>query len=281
MLRNARVFVTGRFVASPDWLEGIRSRYLTQVFVDEATDFSAVQLACTMELAHPRLRSWFACGDLLQRITAHGVQDLSQIEWIARGGSAVDIREVRIGYRQARRLRELSAALAGRQERGVEAPEGEEDADIWPLLAEHHTEDRLGAWLGDRILEVEHAVGRVPSIAVFVDGDDRIDDLVAATRPSLEKRNVPIVGCKGGRLVGDAREVRVFDIRHIKGLEFEAVFFAGIDRLAERLPDLFDRYLYVGITRAATYLGVTCEASLPTRLDFVRPRFGDATSHRW
>ena len=70
MLRNARRIIqhsegrrlqmTGQY----DWLESIRGRHLTQVFVDEATDFSAVQLGCTIELPDPRLRSWFACGDL-------------------------------------------------------------------------------------------------------------------------------------------------------------------------------------------------------------------------
>lgn len=52
--------------------------------------------------------------------------------------------------------------------------------------------------------------------------------------------------------------VRVFDIQHIKGMEFEAVFFVSIDQLATLHPALFDKYLYVGITRAATYLDVTC-----------------------
>ena len=165
--------------------------------------------------------------------------------------------------------------------RPVEAPAGEEDADVWPLLAEHHTGAQLGAWLADRIVHVERAVGRLPSIAVFVDGEDRVDELVGLIQPHLQKRNVPIVGCKSGRVVGDAQEVRVFDVRHIKGLEFEGVFFVGIDRLAERLPDLFDRYLYVGITRAATYLGVTCDASLPASLEFARANFGDASVHPW
>jgi len=86
------------------------------------------------------------------------------------------------------------------------------------------------------------AIGRLPSIAVFVDGDDRIDPLVTATQRILAERNIPIVGCKEGRIVGDAREVRVFDIQHIKGLEFEAVFFVGIDGLARRIPDLFQRF---------------------------------------
>lgn len=54
--------------------------------------------------------------------------------------------------------------------------------------------------------------------------------------------------------------MRVFSIEHIKGLEFEAVFFADVDRLAEAQPELFDRYIYVGATRAATFLGLTCSA---------------------
>jgi UvrD-like helicase C-terminal domain len=70
----------------------------------------------------------------------------------------------------------------------------------------------------------------------------------------------------------DAREVRIFDVQHIKGMEFEAVFFVGIDRLAERIPGLFLRFLY-GVTRAATYLGLTCETVLPKRLEPVRPHF--------
>jgi len=48
-------------------------------------------------------------------------------------------------------------------------------------------------------------------------------------------------------------QVRVFDVQHIKGLEFEAVFFVGLDRLAKREPDIFAKYLYVGATRAALF----------------------------
>lgn len=281
MLRNARVLASGRAGDLPDWLETIVSRYIAQVFVDEATDFSAVQLACMMELTHPRIRSWFACGDLAQRVTAHGLQEVSELAWITRDQSPVEVREVRIGYRQSRHLRELAVALGGDAGEPATPPEGEEDADVWPLLAEHHSGDGLGSWLADCILDVEKALGILPSVAVFVDGEDQVDELVRVTRPWLAPRNIPIVACKDGRDVGDAREVRVFDVRHIKGLEFEAVFFAGIDRLAERLPDLFDRYLYVGITRAATYLGISCVGSLPARLERVRQHFGDAIAHPW
>ncbi len=67
--------------------------------------------------------------------------------------------------------------------------------------------------------------------------------------------------------------MRVFDIQHIKGLEFEAVFFIGVDQLAELHPALFDKYLYVGTTRAATYLGVTCDGILPSTIESLRVHF--------
>jgi hypothetical protein len=229
MLRNSRVLAATRGVVLPAWLEAITARYLAQVFIDEATDFSAVQLACTMELTYPRVRSWFACGDLLQRVTEYGIQDLSELDFISGDGSSIEVHEVRIGYRQAQRLRDLAAALAR---------------------------------------------GQGPAI-------DRVNELVGLTRPFLESRNVRIAGSPGGRIVGDVQEVRVFDIRHIKGLEFEAVFFVGIDRLAQRLPTLFDRYLYVGVTRAATYLGLTCETTLPAAIEPLRRHFGNATTHAW
>lgn len=287
MLRNARRIVQypdGRRmenITQHDWLEKIKSRYLMQVFVDEATDLSAVQLACTIELANPRLRSWFACGDLRQRITANGLQDRSEFEWLnSTAGTTIDIREIDIGYRQSQRLRNLADALAALDVGGevtTKAPRGSEEADVWPLLGEGLSERKLGAWLAERIDEVERAIGRLPSIAVFVDGDHLIDPLVGATESILGERNIPIVGCKEGRVVGDAREVRVFDIQHIKGLEFEAVFFVGIDGLAQRIPGLFQRFFYVGVTRAATYLGLACGGVLPERLEPVRSHFRTGT----
>jgi hypothetical protein len=283
MLRNARRLLQHDrrrldVGTAHDWLETIKGRYLMQVFVDEMTDLSAVQLGCTAELAHPRLRSWFASGDLRQRITATGLQDETELQWLnPTAGINIDIRRIRIGYRQSQRLRELSDSLAllldPASKTRTDSPRGEEEADVWPLLGENLSGDALVQWLAGRIYEVERGIGRLPSIAVFVDGDDRIDPLLAATQPLLRERNIPIMGYKGGLVVGDAREVRMFDVQHIKGMEFEAVFFVGIDRLAKRIPDLFLRFLYVGVTRAATYLGLTCETVLPKQLEPVRSHF--------
>jgi hypothetical protein len=284
MMRNARQIIraAGRegleSATQHEWLEGIKRRYLMQVFVDEATDLSAVQLACTVELANPALRSWFACGDLRQRITSNGIRDTAELTWLDRTtGSRIDVRQIDIGYRQSRRLRELSDALAfllGPGPGVTKPPRADDDDDVWPLLGENLSAEDAASWLAERIHEVEVALGGLPSIAVFVDGDGSVDRLVGSARARLAERNIPLVGCKEGSEIGDARAVRVFDIRHIKGMEFEAVFFIDVDRLAQRMPDLFQRFLYVGLTRAATYLGLTCAGSLPPELETLRPRFG-------
>jgi len=53
------------------------------------------------------------------------------------------------------------------------------------------------------------------------------------------------------------------------------VFFVGVDRLAKRYPDLFEKYLYVGTTRAAMFLGMTSStAILPEKVARLAERFG-------
>lgn len=249
----------------PEWLDRVRSRYVLQVFVDEATDFSAVQLGCMMELCHPQMRSWFACGDFKQRLTSHGIQSVAELDWLSRRvRQPIDVRDISTGYRQSERLAAFTRAL--------------DDASVPPatttepaiLAVTGMSEQALASWLAAQIGAVERAVGRLPSIAIFVDGDAQIDPLVAALTPGLGAQNISVVGCKEGRVIGDQQEVRVFDVKHVKGLEFEAAFFVGVDTLAARLPELFDRYLYVGATRAATYLGITTSGELPPQLERVR-----------
>ena len=82
--------------------------------------------------------------------------------------------------------------------------------------------------------------------------------------------NIQAVACSKGMVKGQAGDVRILEVEHIKGLEFEAVFFMDIDMLNVSQPDLFDRYVYVGATRAATFLGLTCSGDgLPSTMNSV------------
>ncbi len=276
-LRNARKIQEelGRS-ATPDWLSPITDCYVPQVYVDEATDFSAVQLAGLMELSHPILRSWFACGDFRQRITLTGIGSESELRWIEKTcgtESAIELRNVEIPYRQSERLREFSKAINPDIARLRDRKHSAYQDDTPPLLLEGANDSVASSWLALRVSEIEKALGALPSIAVFVNGDDRIGPTVEAAIDPLRDRSIEIVGCPEGRIMGDAQEVRVFDVRHIKGLEFEAVFFIGLDDFAEVEPELFHRFFYVGATRAATYLGITCRNRLPKRLEPVRSLF--------
>jgi DNA helicase IV len=142
-----------------------------------------------------------------------------------------------------------------------------------PALVESAEEQEVDSWLSNRIREIERFVGRMPSTAIFVNSEAEVVSMAIRLNKHLAEHNLHAMACHEGQAIGQEGDIRVFDIQHIKGLEFEAVFFVGVDRLASNHPDLFDKFLYVGTTRAASYLGVTCEAALPTALDSLRPLF--------
>ena len=78
--------------------------------------------------------------------------------------------------------------------------------------------------------EVEAFVKMLPSIAVLVTSEEEVEPLARCLNEHLVINNIRAVPCRDGQSIGKENDVRVFDIQHIKGLEFEAVFFVGVDR---------------------------------------------------
>lgn len=266
-----------RDIDAPAWssLKRYLELYRNQILVDEATDFSPIQLACMAALTHPRLRSFFACGDFNQRLTTWGTRSPQEMKWVF---ADVDIREITVAYRQSELLNEFARAViraVGGTEQTVSLPARVENRGVAPALLESASDSaHRVAWLAERIRDIERFLQQLPSVAVFVNTEAEVDPLAQALEAALADHNIPVMACRDGQAVGQESCVRVFDIQHIKGLEFEAVFFIAIDRLAALHPELFDKYLYVGTTRAATYLGVTCEGTLPPAIEELRPLFG-------
>ena len=281
MLRGINGLITGaRRLRNPgnpahSTLERLQQRYKTQVLVDEATDFSPVQLACMFTLAGPRTRSFFACGDFNQRVTNWGTRSVEEMKWAV---PKIDTRIVSIAYRQSSLLHDLAKRIADLAEADltdVVLPSSYVDNDgVAPVLVKNiYGLKKVTDWLAHRIVEIEHLVKVLPSIAVLVNREDDVHPIAKALGDALADQNVKVIPCSGGRVQGKDSAVRVFNVQHIKGLEFEAVFFVGVDRLATTQPDLFDKYLYVGATRAATYLGWTCERELPASMVELEDRF--------
>ncbi|SFG23822.1 ATP-binding domain-containing protein [Neptunomonas qingdaonensis] len=280
MLKKSRQLMTQGFVGKAldetkySYLVVISDLFKNQVMVDEATDFSMLQLACMESLTSLKSKSFFACGDFNQRITSSGIRSQQQLTWIL---PRISVKPIQLVYRQSRILNEFAGELLRIQNGDLSAlgmiPEESNHIGVKPVLCEKAGDDKSITWIAERIMEVERAVQQLPTIAVLVNSEEEVKPMAERLANYLEHVNLSVVACEEGKALGEGTDIRVFDIQHIKGLEFEAVFFAGIDKLAIEKPDLFDRYLYVGATRAATYLALVCYDSLPTSLEPLRGSF--------
>lgn len=264
---------------APPLLDAIARLRRNQVLVDEATDFSPVQLACMMALASPATESFFACGDFNQRLTRWGSRSEEELQWVNPG---LTIERIDVSYRQSRRLANFAKALG--QTQGYEindrAPDHTENLGYKPVLGlSLATLSEQADWLASRIREINAITSsELPTIAVLVCSAQALEPLAGALTEELRDMNIQAVACPTGKVMGNARDVRIFEIEHIKGLEFEAVFFMDIETLKIREPALFDRYVYVGATRAATFLGLTCSGEgLPSAMEPVVNHFEE----RW
>lgn len=240
-----------------------------QVLIDEATDFSPLQLAIMYNLADTRTSAVFVSGDFNQRLTTWGSRSEDDLLWAVPGA---DIHRISITYRQSRKLAQFAVNLAMLQGAEVDeqAPVGLDNQGFDAVLGlELASPQEIAEWLAARIAEIERLTdGALPTIAVLAEQESALEPLAVELNHCLADMNVRAVACPKGLVKGQDGDVRIFDVQHIKGLEFEAVFFVNVDNLAASKPELFDRYIYVGATRAATFLGLTsASTALPSVLD--------------
>ena len=254
----------------------IRQFSRMMVFVDECTDFSPIQLACMNALTIPTMRSMFASGDLNQRLTSSGIKSEAELQWAIPGA---DIHRLEIAFRQTHTLHVFGERILELDsENNTQFSQTNKliiDAGYAPAL-----KDNLGSlaamaeWTAARIVEMnKHYQGDIPTTAIFVKNRDDVEkfsDLLGNTEAFIDN-NLRSQACRDGQAVGSDMKICVYPIEHVKGLEFESCFFIAIDELAEKQPEMFDRYLYVGVTRAAAFLGIACASDLPTKLEVLRP----------
>jgi UvrD-like helicase C-terminal domain len=243
----------------PTLMQDIARERRNQILVDEATDFSPVQLATMRALADQRTGSLFLSGDFNQRLTSWGSRSDADLDFV---DSNIIVERISVTYRQSRKLAEFAAALVDADDNIGSAimPEHSENIGHDPVagLGLDNIANQA-CWLAARIREiVDISNGVMPTIAVLMPDEDTLDEIADALTEQLMPVSIKACSYRNGVARGLDQDVRVFCVEHIKGLEFEAVFFVDVDRLAERDPELFDRYLYVGATRAATFLGFTC-----------------------
>jgi hypothetical protein len=281
LLFHALQFVRDLATDIPSGLSGVPAdvravlaRMRILVCVDEAADFSPLEIACIERFATPNFGGVTLCGDLMQRVTESGLKEWSDLKDIA---DNYDGRELRVSYRQTERL----FAIAKDLYRHVQAVDPDfssaspkRSQDPPPLLHRGTDEYPTEQWLKDRICEIHALCGQhLPSTAILVAHQDDVDELRRKLKPVLHENGLEVEASYGGQALGDSARVRIFPVEFIKGLEFEAVFYIGLDRMAEIHKDLIDKYVYVGLSRARSFLGVTVERQFPQRLKCLAEHF--------
>lgn len=250
------------------------------VLVDELTDFSPIQLSAMFYLAHPALKSFFACGDINQRLTSSGIQSEHEIQWAVPN---IEIYRLTTTFRQTRVLHDLAERFLAAdpdssKEDSIVDKNLLDDVTCKPKLLENaDTLDSVGRWLADSLVEmIPYYEEAFPTVAIFVSDSEKIDRLTSWLNNDdvILDNNLVIEACKDGKTVSEKSKIGIYPISHIKGLEFETVFFIDVDDLASR-DDSFLRYLYVGATRSARFFGLTCKGTLPKMLENTRELFGD------
>ena len=246
------------------------------IAVDEATDFSPIQLACMAMLANPEYDCVTLSGDLMQRMTDFGLRGWEEYESVAQEVGLAGVRRagINVSYRQSHRLLSVTNRLHKASTGAVPptvSPYPPSEHDPPPLLHVGIDLQDCADWIARRVVEIRRSYDDdriIPTIAVLVPDESSVDTLAQAIEqaPALGG-NVEIDRCHGGRVLGEGASVRIFNVEHIKGIEFEAAFFHDMGAIESRFPKLASKLLYVGLSRASLYLGVTAIGNVPQVLD--------------
>ncbi len=249
------------------------------IAVDEATDFSPIEIGCMQKLSSPNLGSVTLGGDLMQRLTTHGIGKWEELEDV---GIAAQKCSLAVSYRQTHRLLQVAADLYRHfmnEEPLFRSAYEASELDPPPLHFKATAEKSSEVWIAERIIEIyENNSGRLPTIGVLVPEPGHVANFTKKLSDYLYPHSIEVEGSLTGQNLGDSARVRVFAVEHIKGLEFEAVFYADIDKMAEQAGNLIEKYFYVGLSRARSFLGMTYTTQFPRRLDCVRKHFADQES---
>ena len=146
-------------------------------------------------------------------------------------------------------------------------------ADNDPPVLVRHTPDAAQAakWIAHRIQEIyDLSGGRLPTVGVLLPNEADVEPFAAQLREALFDASIDVEASLAGQSLGETNKVRVFCVDHIKGLEFESIFFCDIDVMAEKQGDLIDKFVYVGLSRARSFLGMTYRSTFPKKLDVLK-----------
>ena len=225
--------------------------------IDEVTDFSVCEIYAMNSLLTREFNSLTLCGDMMQGMTTYGIKSWNELDSVIANQAPF---EMKTSYRQSKKLLDLAVNLC--KDTLEETPNFkaymQSNRVPAPLVCINENEQHKIEWISKRIEEVYRAYAEnLPSIAIFVTDKGYIPHFIEnlqATEFFISKG----IKIYDGTIANDAtdKHICIYPISVVKGMEFDVVFFHNIDKTdADR--DLLKRYIYVGLSRAAFFLGIT------------------------
>lgn len=210
----------------------------------------------------------------MQRTTTTGLRKWDELQSlidrrVSTTGSYLHLKALETSYRQSKPILDVAAAIY-RERQSKDAPYTAYNTDDAHaprpkyLLGKNH--DEQIDYIAHYILDIHNDYDDIntPTIAVIVAEENLVEPVAESLQQQtvISDRGLSIIACTNGQVLGHDSQVRVFSAEHIKGLEFEAVIFMGVDQI-KRIHSVDYMYgsMYVGISRAAYHLLITESAS--------------------
>lgn len=239
------------------YIKAYRENVKYVIGVDEATDYSVLDYYFLSSFRHYEFSSITLCGDIMQGLNSNGIRDWNNLKNFV--FPELEIYDLAISYRQLPSLVNISRQMY-LDDIGIEAPfnskqiiSEQEPAALKFVSAD---EEKKIHWLTERIIEVNRYYNHdLPSVGIFVGDDVDIDEFIEMIEDQDNLDNINVVNGATSNLT---KAVRVFKLSQVKGMEFEVAFFHNIDKATgSHGVQLMRRYLYVGISRASSFLAAT------------------------
>lgn len=270
---------------SHQYINAYKANCKPVIGIDEATDFSLIDLLAINSFGHPIISSVTLSGDVMQRMTNDGLKSWEDYILL---NPKTERKDLEISYRQSPTLLSLAQQIYEKSTGNKASYKSyieKDEAEPKPLMIVSEDEDEKLNWIAERIIEIHKAYGEtIPSIAIFLRDESILESFAIKLGKidTLADVGIFVKACRNGEVLGDKDTVRVFSIDKIKGLEFEAVFFHNIDTIQNHnlSDDLLLKYLYVGLSRATFYLGLTLNEDLVDDLAFLQNNI-DKSGKTW
>lgn len=241
-------------------VSGYQASWRVVIGIDEATDYTRMEIAAMASLGHPRYSCVTLAGDLMQAFNENGITKWEMLNDGVFDGDGFEEMPLNISYRQSPTLLAMANKIYSRNMNGKEAPyrskvDGTAVPDPLPLLFKSDSEEEKIAWIAQKIMTLHKSAGILPATAIFYPSERKADVEEFAERLNgLLWGLTNVETCYGADMNA---KVVVYPISLVKGLEFEAAFFYGLDSVKN--SKLLDTYMYVALSRATYYMAATSD----------------------